>query len=140
MNWNTLLADLIVTIHFGYVAFVVLGLLVVLLGGVLRWRCVRNIWFRVVHLIMILIVVTEALLEIECPLTAWEYNLRVAAGQQNISDTSFVARLIHQLIFFEFPPIVFTVAYCLFGLAVLASWWLIPPVMPWKREQSTDKT
>ena len=135
MNLCVLLADLIVTIHLGYVMFVVFGLLVILLGGMLRWRFVRNFWFRIVHLTMILIVVSEALLGIECPLTAWEYELRITAGQYDASGSSFVARLIHQVMFFEFPPIVFTIAYCLFGLAVLASWLLIPPVMPWKRKR-----
>jgi hypothetical protein len=127
MNWYILLADLVVAIHFGYVAFVVFGLLAILAGGLLRWRFIRNVWFRVVHLTMIVIVVVEALLGIACPLTTWEYDLRVAGGQQNVSDASFVARLIHQVMFFDFPSIVFVVAYCLFGIAVLAAWWLYPP-------------
>jgi len=133
MHWYAILADLIAAIHFCYVSFVVFGLLVILLGGVLRWRFVRNFWFRAVHLTMILIVVAEALFGILCPLTVWEYQLRLAAGQEDVSDVSFVARLIHQLMFFEFPPIVFLIGYCIFGLAVLASWWLIPPVWPWKK-------
>ena len=132
MNGYVLLADLITVIHFGYVSFVVFGLLLILTGGVLRWRFIRNFLFRTVHLALILIVVFEALLEIVCPLTVWEHDLRVAAGQQDVSDVSFVARLVHQLMFFEFPPIVFTVGYCLFGLAVLASWWLYPPNLPWR--------
>ena len=132
--WFAFLADLIVAIHFGYVAFVVFGLLIVLLGGLLRWRFVRNFLFRMVHLVMILIVVVESLLEIPCPLTVWEYDLRVAA-QQDVSEGSFVARLIHQVMFFNFPPEVFLIGYCLFGLTVLMSWWLIPPVLPWKREK-----
>jgi hypothetical protein len=33
-----LIADLIVSIHFGYVLFVVGGLFVIVLGGALRWR------------------------------------------------------------------------------------------------------
>ena len=136
MNGYALLADLIAAIHFGYVAFVVFGLLVILIGGLLRWHFVRNFWFRMLHLIMILIVVLEALCGILCPLTVWEYDLRIAAGQQNVSDMSFVSRLIHQLMFFEFPPIVFLIGYCLFGLTVLISWWLIPPVLPWKTKSS----
>ena len=83
---------------------------------------------------MILIVVFESLLGMMCPLTVWENDLRMAAGQ-NVSEGSFVARLIHQLMFFEFPPAVFTVAYCLFGLAVLSSWRLYPPALPWKKEK-----
>jgi len=130
---RSLYADLIVSIHFGYVIFVVGGLLVIILGGVLRWRFIRNFWLRIIHLAMILLVVFETLWGISCPLTDWEYELRIAAGQQNVSGESFIARLIHLLIFYEFPQIVFTVAYCVFGIAVLMSWWLIPPVVPWRK-------
>jgi hypothetical protein len=84
---------------------------------------------------MILIVVFEAIFGISCPLTDWEYELRIASGQQNATSDSFVARLIQQLIFYDFPLIVFTIAYCLFGIAVLTSWWLIPPFLPWKRKK-----
>jgi hypothetical protein len=131
------IADLIVSIHFVYVLFVVVGLFVIILGGVLRWRFIKNFWFRAVHLVMILLVVFEALFGISCPLTDWEYNLRIAAGQQNANGESFMARLIHLLIFYEFPQIVFTISYCVFGIAVLMSWWLIPPRFPWKKGKET---
>ena len=134
MNWYAIFADLVVVIHFGYVAFVVLGLLVILLGGFLRWSFIRNFWFRVIHLTMILIVVVEALLGIVCPLTEWEHAFRIAAGQQ-VSDVSFVARLIHHVLFFDFPPFVFTFSYCLFGLAVLASWWVYPPNLSKRKKE-----
>jgi len=132
---RSLIADLIVTIHFVYVIVVVFGLFVILLGGALRWRFIRNFWFRAIHLAMILIVVLEALLGVSCPLTIWEYELRITAGQQDATDMSFVTRLVHLLIFFEFPQIVFTAAYCVFGLAVLVSWPLVPPLLPWKKEK-----
>jgi hypothetical protein len=138
MNVNvnrSIIADLLVAIHFGWVIFIVFGLFVILLGGALRWRFVRNFWFRAIHLAMILIVVFEAVFGILCPLTVWEYELRVAAEQQDVADMPFVARLIHRLIFYEFPPIVFTIAYCLFGIAVLISWPLIPPLLPWKQKK-----
>ena len=133
MGWYAILADFIVAVHFGYVLFVVFALFVILLGGFLRWRLIRNFWFRAVHLTMILIVVFESLAGMMCPLTVWEYNLRIAAGQ-NVSDVSFVARLIHYLIFFDFPPIVFAIGYSLFGLAVIGSWLLYPPDLPWKQK------
>ena len=129
------IADLIVAIHFGYVITVVAGLAVILLGNILRWSFIRNFWLRVIHLAMILVVVAEALLGITCPLTDWEYGLRIAAGQHDVSGASFVARLIHHLIFYDFPPVVFIIGYCLFGLAVIASWILIPPALPWKKEK-----
>jgi len=134
MNYS-LIADLIVSIHFVYVIFVVGGLFVIVLGGVLRWRFIRNFWLRATHLVMILIVVFEALFGISCPLTNWEYELRIVAGQQNAAGGSFVARLIQQIIFYDFPLIVFTVAYCVFGAAVLATWRLFPPIFPWKQRK-----
>ena len=39
-----------------------------------------------------------------CPLTVWAYDIRIAARRQKVSNVSFVAWLIHQLMFFEFPP------------------------------------
>jgi len=127
-----LAADLIVSIHFVYVIIVVGGFIVIILGGVLKWRFVRNFYFRAIHLAMILIVVLETLFGITCPLTDLEYELRTAAGQQNITNSSFIARIIQKIMFYEFPPIVFIIVYCIFGAAVLISWWLIPPALPWK--------
>ena len=129
---KSLIADIIVSIHFGYVIFVVGGLFVIVLGGVLHWRFIRNFRFRAIHLAMILIVVFESIFGITCPLTDWEYELRIASGQQNAVSGTFVARLIQKLIFYEFPLYVFIIGYCLFGMAVLAAWWKIPPVLPWK--------
>jgi hypothetical protein len=131
---RTLIADLIVSIHFVYVIIIVGGLFVIVLGGVLRWRFIRNFWFRAIHLAMILIVVFETIFGIPCPLTDWEYELRIAAGQ-NAAGESFIARLIQQIIFYDFPLIVFTIVYYLFGAAVLMSWWLIPPLFPWKQRK-----
>jgi hypothetical protein len=50
---KSLSADLIVSIHFVIVIFNVGGLLVIILGGILRWRFVRNFWFRAIHLGMV---------------------------------------------------------------------------------------
>jgi len=134
---QSLIADFLAAIHFGWVIFIVFGLFVIISGGALRWGFVRNFWFRAIHLSMILIVVFEEIFGIPCPLTIWEYKLRAASGQLYVTDMPFIPRLIHRLIFFDFPPIVFTVAYFLFGIAVLTSWLIIPPVLPWKKEIPT---
>ncbi|HVW03196.1 MAG TPA: DUF2784 domain-containing protein [Planctomycetaceae bacterium] len=120
------LADVVVVLHAGYVLFVVIGLLVILIGLARGWRSVRNPWFRWIHLAMIGIVVVEALLSFTCPLTTLEDWLRAKAGQ-NIRSGSFIGRIAHDLIFWNAPPWVFTVSYCLFGVAVLLTFWLAPP-------------
>ena len=57
MNFYRLLADFVVAIHFGYVLFVLVGMLLILVGIVLKWKWVRNFWFRMVHFLAIAIVV-----------------------------------------------------------------------------------
>jgi hypothetical protein len=121
-----ILADLVVTVHFAYVAFVICGLGVTLVGGALHWNWVRNLAFRVIHLSMIGVVVAEAWLGIVCPLTTWENRLRELSGEATYSG-GFVAECLHDALFFTAPPWVFTLCYSLFGLAVLASLFCIPP-------------
>ncbi len=129
MNIYAFLADTVVAIHLAYVGFVVLGLLAILVGRLMNWRWIRNPWFRFTHLSMIGIVVVEALLSITCPLTTLEYYLRAEAGQ-SFNEGSFIGRLSHNVLFFDFPPQYFLVGYCLFGAVVLATLILVPPRMP----------
>jgi hypothetical protein len=129
MPWAKLLADVIVVLHAAYYSFVVFGLVVILIGAALRWGWVRNFWFRTIHLAMIGIVVLEALIGITCPLTDWEKQLRVKAGEA-VYKGDFIANWAHWLIFYDFPPWVFTMIYILFGLAVLAAFIAAPPRWP----------
>ncbi len=121
------LADAIVFIHFLYVSFCVLGEAVILLGGLLRWKWVRNIPFRIAHLAAVLLVAVEALLGATCPLTDWEYRLRSSAGQIYDADISFVARIIRRIIFYDLPSWVFTVMYIGFGALVLLTLFIVRP-------------
>ncbi|MGD9853455.1 MAG: DUF2784 domain-containing protein [Planctomycetaceae bacterium] len=121
-----ILADLVVLVHFGYVSFVLFGLLAVLAGGVLKWNWVRNRSFRVLHLAMIVVVVLEAWCGITCPLTSWENALRRLAGQTT-HQGAFIADLVHDLMFFDAEPWVFTVCYSLFAGAVIGTLFLVPP-------------
>lgn len=138
-HFYQILADIVVTFHFAYVSFVVLGLAMTLAGALLGWNWVRNFWFRTIHLLMIAIVVVEAWCGITCPLTTWEQQLRQLAGQ-TVHEGSFVANVLHEALFFEAEPVVFTVGYTLFGLAVLATFLYAPPRLPqlsWNHPQDT---
>jgi hypothetical protein len=129
MPWAKLLADLIVVFHAAYVSFVVFGLVAILIGAALRWEWVRNFWFRAIHLTMIGIVVLEALFGITCPLTDWEKQLRRKAGEAAYTG-EFIGNWAHWLIFYDFPPWVFTLIYIVFGLSVLGAFILAPPRGP----------
>jgi hypothetical protein len=70
MDWlYTFLADLILILHFAFVAFVVAGWLTVWAEWLLRWGFVRNFWFRITHLLAIGVVASESLAGMVCPLT-----------------------------------------------------------------------
>jgi len=129
-----LLADAIAIMHFGYVAFVVLGMAAILTGIVLRWSWVRNFWFRALHFVMIAVVAAESLGGILCPLTDWEDRLRELGGEAN-EPGSFIGRWIDRLLFVDVSPSVLVACYCAFGLAVLLVLIVAPPRWPWKRKE-----
>ena len=124
-----MLADAVVVFHFAYVAFLVVGLLLVLIGIVRRWQWIRSRWFRYVHLTMIGIVVFEAWMGITCPLTTWENSFRRLAGEATYQG-DFIANAVHDLLFFDLPPVAFTVIYSAFGLLVLLTFLVAPPRRP----------
>lgn len=121
-----IVADAIVALHVAYVSYVVLGQLAIWLGLALRWRWVRNPWFRWTHLVMIAIVGLEALFDITCPLTRWEENVRRLVGQPTTGE-SFLGRILHNLIFVDWPPAVVNGLHIAFALLVLGTFVLAPP-------------
>jgi hypothetical protein len=124
---SAFLADLIVVFHFAFVVFCVVGELSILLGAICKWKWVRNVTFRIIHVCAVLYVAGEAAVGVDCPLTDWEYILRSSAGQQHDESMSFVARIIRRLIFYDFPPVFFTVLYIGFGALVLLTFILVRP-------------
>jgi hypothetical protein len=120
-------ADAVVLFHFCYVLFAVGGEALILFGWLLRWRWIRNLTFRIVHLASVVVVAVEALIGVLCPLTEWEYRLRVLAGQTVEDQIPFMARLVRRIIFYDFPAWVFTLTYILFALLVAATFLLVPP-------------
>src|SRR4051794_7360470 len=120
-----LLADFIAAVHFGYVFFVLFGLILTLVGHAAGWKWVNNRWFRIVHLGMILGVVARTLIWSICPLTWWEEDLRALAGQVNF-EGSPVGWFFHAAIHPDLPLWVFPRVYACFALLVVLSLWLVP--------------
>jgi hypothetical protein len=129
------LADLVVAVHFCFVGFVVIGQILIWFGVALQWNWVRNPWFRIAHLIAILIVGLEALGHVACPLTLWEIRLRELAGQP-IETSSFVGRLFHAAIFVDVDPATLDKAHIAFALLVLGTFVFWPPVFRRKLHSS----
>ncbi len=126
MNIYGLAADALLVVHSLFVAFVILGLVLTLVGGLRNWQWVRNPWFRLAHLGAIGFVVVQSWAGQICPLTLWENTLRRRAGEAGYSQ-SFIGHWLETLLYYDAPDWVFVAAYTGFGLLVLASWWWVKP-------------
>ncbi|MHA6833564.1 DUF2784 domain-containing protein [Ralstonia pseudosolanacearum] len=120
MTW---LADTVLTLHALLVLFIVGGWIAILAGAACRQGWVHNRAFRLTHLAAIGVVAALALFDLPCPLTVLEDRLRTgAAGPQG-----FVQRWVSAWLYYDLPTWVFATAYVVFLLAVVVTWWRIPP-------------
>ena len=126
-------ADAVLCSHVALMLFVVLGLPLIVIGNLRRWHWINSSWLRFAHLATILVVAGEAWLGIVCPLTTLEMWLRRRADESTY-DGSFVEHWLQALLFWQAPAWVFTAVYSLFGLSVLATWWLWP--VRWRKPRA----
>ncbi len=119
-------ADAVLILHALFVAFVVVGLLITVVGGCLHWGWVRNRWFRLLHAVGIGYVVAQSWFGVACPLTTLEMWLRERAGD-TVYDGGFIQFWLQQLLFYQAPTWVFITVYTLFGTLVVATWVWFPP-------------
>ena len=120
------LADVIAVIHLGYVIYVILGFILIVIGIICRWKWIRNIAFRITHLLAIVGVACEALLGVNCPLTVLEFKLRYAS---NLSEekVSFIGVIIDSLLYYDAPRWLFTIIYTAFAILVVITFIIAPP-------------
>jgi hypothetical protein len=121
------LADALLVLHFRFVAFVVIGFVLIWIGWWRRWTWVRNLPFRMLHLAAVGVVAAESLLGYVCPLTTWEDRLRLLAGDERRYVGSFVQHWLHRLMFFDAEERIFTMVYIVFFLLVALSYWVVRP-------------
>ena len=128
-----LLADVVLTLHFAVVAFVVAGLAVIIIGNLRSWVWVNSLWFRLAHLGAIVIVIAQAWLGVTCPLTTLEMWLRTRA-HATVYGESFIEHWVQRLLYYEGPPWLFALCYSFFGLLVVAAWVCFPPRIRRRRD------
>ena len=131
-----LCADTILIVHFSFVAFVAVGLLLIWIGRFRHWSFVCNFWFRLAHLLAMGGVAAESLLGVTCPLTVWENRLRLLSGGARRYEGERVQYWLHQIVFFDLSETTFAIIYVLFFLAVLASLWFVRPRWPGRRSDA----
>jgi len=119
----TALADAVLVLHALLVLFIVGGLVAVWVGAARKRGWARNRVFRLMHLAAISIVAGLAVLDVPCPLTVLEDWLRTGSA----GSRGFIQRWVSALLYYDLPLWVFAVSYVAFLLAVVLTWWRIPP-------------
>ena len=125
-DWSQL-ADLVLIAHVAVALFVVLGQIIIVVGGSVGLKWVRNLWFRIAHLILVTLIAAETWIGAECPLTKLERALRLSSGQPFYKET-FTEHWIAPVLFFPAPPWVFILLHTTAALIVFGSLILIPPI------------
>lgn len=120
-------ADVLGLLHAAIVLFVVGGQALILLGWRLDWVWTRGLWFRRIHLGLIIVIMSIAALGEWCPLTIWESELRHLAEQEGYSQ-GFIATWLERLLYYQAPLWVFTLLYTLFTALAMWSYWKYPPI------------
>ena len=120
------LADFVLVVHATYVLFVVGGQTLIVIGWIRGWEWTRCRVFRLLHLVAIGLVMLEAWLGINCPLTALENFLRLQAGVVTY-ENSFIAHWLRWVIFYAAPEWIFALIYTVFMTLVILTWLAYPP-------------
>jgi len=98
-----ILADLIVTIHFAWILFMLTGFILTLRGFFHR-EFFEKWLFRVMHLIGVIYVNLLGLMGKFCPLTLWENILREKHNPSLTYPGSFIIHYVEKLVYPEVNP------------------------------------
>jgi hypothetical protein len=120
------LADAVLVLHLAVVAFVVAGLVLIVVGNLRGWQWVNLRWLRLAHVAAILVVAAEAWAGVVCPLTTLESALRARAGAATYAG-GFIEHWLSRLLYYDLPGWVFVLAYSTVAIAAVALWSLFPP-------------
>ena len=119
-----LIADIVLVIHFAFIAFLVGGQTLMMIGYHRNWRWATSHVLRGIHIACTLYVVVQAWAGQWCPLTLLENRFRHSAGQQTY-NSSFIRDWMERLIYYDLPQWVFVVSYTAFAALVIIYWLLL---------------
>jgi len=121
------LANVVTVVHLAYFVFVVGGFLIIVVGAARRsGRWIFNPWFRIVHLLSVLVVLAEDVSGLNCPLNVLESTLRSSATNA-AEASSGLGYLLDQLLHHTISPRVLEDLYWMLGLALLLLFFFVPP-------------
>ncbi|MFH2069730.1 MAG: DUF2784 family protein [Elusimicrobiota bacterium] len=149
MNYK-ILADLIVTLHFLWIIFMIAGFLFTVYfvlfnkkfvsasvppaSGSADKKFIISI-MRIIHLAGIIYVGALTLLKKHCPLTLIEYNLKQRVHSISPVDYhgSFIAEWIEKLVYPDVHPLIIEIPTIIIAVSTLILFIVFPPILPFQR-------
>ena len=119
----TLVAELLLLIHFGLAAFISAGFFIIPLGYKLNWNWIKKRNLRLLHLFLMGIITAETIVGLTCPLTVLENMFRDVDYSM-----SFISFWVGQILYWDLPNQVFVLVYSLCFVWVLILWKTFPPI------------
>ena len=122
MQFQYLIADFILVIHFLIVGYVTAGILLIPIAYKMNWKTFKIKKLRVLHLLLIFFVTFESVFGFTCPLTSIENYLRNALNKH-----SFISYWLQKIIFWDLPNFYFLILYCACLTLTICWWKFFPP-------------
>ena len=120
---QTLIADVLLFIHFGLAAFITVGFFIIPIGYRLGWNLIRKRSLRLLHLSLMGVITTEAIVGLTCPLTVLENMFRDVDY-----SSSFITHWVAQILYWDLPSQVFVFLYSMCLGWVFILWRICPPI------------
>ena len=131
----TMRADAMAVFHLGFVVAVLALQLLILVGWPLGWAWVRNFWLRLLHLLAILLVAGQGAVNLSCPFTIWERELR-EGDLSNLEKASDLGRFCNRMLYRPADePRALVWRYLAVGGILAGTWFLVRPRLPGTTEE-----
>ena len=126
-------ADVVALLHVAFVAFVLLGFVVILACHLTGWAWTRDVRFRLIHGAAIAYTLVRTWLGARCPLATLEDALRAPADADGL-----IARVSHRMFFKGADHTQFTACVSVFAALVLAEvvWTFVRPRLSMRRDRA----
>lgn len=119
-------ADLIVTLHFVWVLFMLFGFIITLFAF-FRKEFFDKWLFRTIHALGIIFVSILAVLGQYCPLTLWENILRARYDPSLVYAGSCIIHYVHKLLYPDISPLIIRGVTTFISLSTIVIYIIKPP-------------
>ncbi len=120
------LSSFVLYFHLIVILFIVFGFIVVPIGAKFKWKFIYEFWWRLAHLVSMIIVAIQAVLGKACFLTYIQSDLLEDAGKKGYI-IPFIQTYIDRIIYYNFPIWTFSIVYVILFLYTLYLWFKFPP-------------